>query len=356
MKNKTFIIAEIGTAHQGNIKKAESLINAAAESGADCAKFQVVFANEIIHPLTGTVPLPGGDIPLYDTFKKLEQDISFYKELKILTEKNNMVFMASPFGTRSAELLYDIGSELFKIASPELNYYPLLEKISSFNKKVILSTGVSTLGDIEEALKITGRKKTSILHCITAYPAPPEQYNLSLIPLFNQLFGVKTGISDHSTDPVLVPSISTALGASIIEKHFTLSNKSDGLDDPIALTPPNFKLMSRKIRDIEGMDRQEAIDRIKKEYSPLIVDQIIGTGEKKLAPAEAENYLRTNRSLHALEKLRKGTILTEKNCALLRTEKILRPGLSPLFFQKVLGKKVKAEIPDGEGIRLEDLI
>ena len=176
--SQTFIIAEIGTAHQGDIKKAEKLIQAAAEAGADCAKFQVVFAEEIIHPLTGDVPLPGGNTPLFEVFKGYEQDISFYSELKKITESNNMIFMASPFGLKSASILHQIGSEIFKIASPELNHYPLLEEVQSYNKKIILSTGVSTLGDIEAALEITGKEKTSVLHCITAYPAPPEQYNL----------------------------------------------------------------------------------------------------------------------------------------------------------------------------------
>jgi len=356
MNRKTFIIAEIGTAHQGNLQTAEKLIHAAAASGADCTKFQVVFADEIIHPLTGSVPLPGGDTPLYEVFRKLEQDLPFYRKLKGMTEAAGLTFLASPFGLKSASILNDIGSEIFKIASPELNHYPLLNEVSSYGKKIILSTGVSTLGDIEEALNITGTANTSILHCITAYPAPPEQYNLSLIPLFRQLFAVETGISDHSTDPVLVPVISTALGASIIEKHFTLSNDTDGLDDPIALNPENFKLMVERVRSAENSKPEKVLNQLKTEYSPKLIEKIIGSGEKKMAVAEKENYERTNRSLHALVELKEGTILTEQNCALLRTEKILRPGISPRFYEDVLGKKIKQKIPDGEGIRWRDLI
>ncbi len=356
MDRKTFIIAEIGTAHQGDIKKGEALIDAAAQAGADCAKFQVVYADEIIHPLTGTVPLPGGEIPLYDTFKMLEQDISFYRELKTITERKGLTFMASPFGLKSADLLDKIDSQIFKIASPELNHYPLLKRVRSFNKKMILSTGVSTLGDIEEALKITGTGNTAILHCITAYPAPPEHFNLRLIPLLRQLFAVETGISDHSTDPLLVPAIATALGATIIEKHFTLSNKDDGLDDPIALIPSDFKKMVNKIREVEQKEPSLALGELKKEFSTSLVEKIMGTGEKKLAPSELENYERTNRSLHAMAKLKKGTILSKDNCALLRTEKILRPGLSPIYFEEVLGKKVRNDVPNGEGIRWEDLL
>ncbi|MBN2658178.1 MAG: N-acetylneuraminate synthase family protein [Spirochaetales bacterium] len=356
MNQKTYIIAEIGTAHQGDIGKAQDLIHAAADAGADCAKFQVVFADEIIHKNTGTVPLPGGDTPLYDVFKKLEQEESFYRELKTLTEGAGLDFLASPFGIKSAEILKVIGSDQYKIASPELNHYPLLEKVASYNRKIILSTGVSTLGDIEEALKITGRKNVSLLHCITAYPAPPEEYNLKLIPLYSQLFGVPAGISDHSTDPVLVPALATALGAAIIEKHFTLSNDTDGLDDPIALDPTSFSVMTKTVREAEMRSFERTYGKLCAVYGTQLIDAIIGNGEKKLAPSEAANYERTNRSLHALTELEPGTVLTEENCALLRTEKILRPGLSPLYFREVLGRTVKEKIPDGEGIRWQDIL
>ncbi len=356
MNRQVFIIAEIGTAHQGDLKKAEKLIRAVAESGADCAKFQVVFADEIIHPLTGTVPLPGGDIPLYDVFKGLEKDLDFYKELKRISESCGLEFLASPFGLKSASILRDIGSLRFKIASPELNHYPLLREVSSYKKEMILSTGVSTLGDIEEALKITGRKGISLLHCITAYPAPPEQYNLRLISLYKELFGVKTGISDHSTDPLLIPLLSTAMGAEIIEKHFTLSNNTDGLDDPIALNKENFALMVKNVRNSERKAPEEIIHRLKGEHSSELIDKIIGKGIKELAPSESDNYKRTNRSVHALHALKTGTILTEENSALLRTEKILKPGISPLYYNEVLGTRIKKDIADGEGIQWRDLL
>jgi len=354
--NSVYIIAEIGTGHQGDLKKAEHLIKAAAESGADCAKFQVVFADEIIHPLTGTVPLPGGDTPLYDVFKKLEKDLTFYKELKNITEYSGMEFLASPFGLKSAEILKNIGSRKYKIASPELNHYPLLEKVASYKGEIILSTGVSTLGDIENALAITGRKNVSILHCVTAYPAPPEQFNLKLISLYSQIFGVKTGISDHSTNPVLVPVLSTAMGAQIIEKHFTLSNDSNGLDDPIALNRDNFALMVERVRNAECSDKEDLIDKMKCEYSSGLVDSILGSGEKKLASSEEENYNRTNRSIHALCEIRKGTRLTKNNCALLRTEKVLSPGISPRNYREVLGTTAKKDIANGEGIQWHDLL
>lgn len=356
MEEEIYIIAEIGTAHQGDLAKAEELIQAAAETGADCAKFQVVFADEIIHPATGTVPLPGGDTPLYEVFKKLEKEESFYRKLKEMTERTGLDFLASPFGSKSAEILHNIGSTQYKIASPELNHYPLLEQVSSYNKRIILSTGVSTLGDIEEALKVTGKNNVSILHCITAYPAPPEEYNLKLIPHLRDIFAIPVGLSDHSTDPVLVPALAAALGASIIEKHFTLSNKTEGLDDPIALEPNDFRKMVLEIRKTENRSFEDTIKNLKKTYTEQTVQSVLGSGEKKLALSEEENYNRTNRSLHALSAISSGTILTEKNCAILRTEKKLRPGISPLYLKEVLGKEAKQNIPEGEGVRWQDIL
>jgi N-acetylneuraminate synthase len=356
MNKKTYIIAEIGTAHQGDLKKAEALIQAAAESGADCAKFQVVFADEIIHPNTGSVPLPGGDTPLYEVFKRLEKEESFYRELKNMTEKAGLDFLASPFGKKSADILNRIGSTQYKIASPELNHYPLLEKVSSYGREIILSTGVSTLGDIEEALNTTGRDKVSLLHCITAYPAPPDEYNLRLIPNLSAIFGVPVGLSDHSTDPVLVPALAAALKASIIEKHFTLSNKTEGLDDPIALEPDDFRKMVRAVRTAEKNTLEETVESLSTDYTKKTVLAVLGNGVKTLARTERENYSRTNRSLHALGEIKMGTILSKENCAILRTEKKLRPGISPLYLKEILGKTAKENIPDGEGIRWQDIL
>ena len=130
--NPVFIIAEIGTSHDGDLKKAEELITAAAEAGVNCVKFQYVIADEIIHPNTGNVSLPGGEIPLYERFLTLERSPDFYSELKRITEDNNLVFLCTPFGIQSARNLKKIGIEGFKIASPELNHYPLLKEVSNF--------------------------------------------------------------------------------------------------------------------------------------------------------------------------------------------------------------------------------
>lgn len=345
--NPVFIIAEIGTSHDGDIKKAEELIIAAAEAGVDCVKFQYVIADEIIHPETGKVTLPGGEIPLYERFTKLEKNIGFYSELKDITEANNLTFLCTPFGIKSAQNLKKIGVDGIKIASPELNHYPLLQEVR--NLPLILSTGVSTLGDIERALQYPS-SGVALLHCITAYPAPEEEYNLNLIPALSQIFNIPVGISDHSKDPVLVPVLSTALGGAVIEKHITLSRNSDGLDDPIAIIPSELSNMCKEVRASEKRYFNETISILNKIYGKEKINKTLGTGSKKLADAEFDNYRTTNRSIMAITDIEAGENFTNKNTALLRSEKFLTPGLSPGLYAKVLNRKAVKIIKSGTGI------
>ena len=250
------MIAEIGTSHNGDHAKGAELIAAAAEAGADCVKFQHVIAEEIIHPATGLVPLPGGAIPLYKRFQALQTSPAFLEGMMEEAEKHSVIFLCTPFGIQSARDLHRLGVKVLKVASPELNHLPLLAEMASYGLPTILSTGVSRLGDIETAVEYflprfnipSGRRQAdrtisksdenlALLHCVTAYPAPEEDYNLMLLPLLSGIFGCAVGVSDHSLDPILVPSLSVALGGSIIEKHICLSRSDDGLDDPIALPP-----------------------------------------------------------------------------------------------------------------------
>ncbi|HTH13393.1 MAG TPA: N-acetylneuraminate synthase family protein, partial [Spirochaetia bacterium] len=262
--SKTFVIAEIGTGHLGDRSKAAELIRAAAEAGAHCAKFQVVFADEIIHPLTGELDLPGGRVRLYDKFREVEQDADFYRFCKEETERAGLVFLASPFGVRSAQILEDLGSAWFKVASPELNHFPLLDQLRSYQKPVVLSSGVSRLEDIERAVEVFEGLPISLLHCITAYPAPPEEYNLLVLRPLATLFGCPVGISDHSMDPELVPVIGRAAGSLLVEKHFCLSRLDPGLDDPIALDPGLFRQMTRALTDIDAVAETDR-DRVVRE-------------------------------------------------------------------------------------------
>jgi N-acetylneuraminate synthase len=185
---------------------------------------------------------------LFERFSELEQPIDFYARLKELCEQHEIDFLCTPFGIESARALRTIDPAAIKIASPELNHTELLGELSSYGLPLIVSTGVSQLADIEYALSILGTTDITLLHCITAYPAPEEEYNLRLISSLRAVLGVPVGLSDHSEDPALVPGLAAALGASVVEKHFTLSRSGTGLDDRIAMDPAMFTQMSASIR------------------------------------------------------------------------------------------------------------
>ncbi len=351
-----YIIAEIGTSHEGDLECARELIDRAAEAGVDCAKFQAVFADEIIHPRTGSVELPGGATPLYERFRSVEREASFYAALKEHTEKRGLKFLCTPFGPRSAAMLEGLGVELFKVASPELNYDSLIEQLGGYGKPIILSSGVSTLGDIEHALSLLSGGECALLHCVTSYPAPPEESNLRVMPALEALFGVPVGLSDHSRDPVLVPALAAAMGASVIEKHLTLSHEGAGLDDPIALEPRELRAMVAAVRRAETEGIEATVARLSRGSSPEIVERVLGDGVKRLAPSERDNYGSTNRSIHAISDVKHGTVLTASLVAVLRSEKNLRPGLSPSTLPVILGKRLVRDVRAGEGILWGDLL
>ncbi len=351
------LIAEIGTAHQGDLGRAEKLVKNAAASGADCVKFQIILAREILHPETGLVQLPGGATPLYEVFQSLEREDSFYSDLKLLTEAEGLEFLATPFGLESAALLRKLVPPRVKIASPEVNHIPLLKDIARWNVPVLLSSGVSLMGDLEEALEILGREMTTILHCVTSYPAPEEEYNLNLISCLSEVLGVPVGISDHTLDPLLVPGAAFFKGARILEKHFTLDRSDSGLDDPIALDPQDFRKMrdfTDFLADAGSPGKIQAI--LEKKFDKERLEAVFGNGAKVLAESEKVNYGLTNRSIHVTRELHPGMVLKPDDLAVLRTEKILRPGLHPRYLDLLAGKVVKRFIPSGEGIVWEDLL
>ena len=351
---KIFIIAEAGTSHGGSLTLAKELVNAAAESGADCVKFQIVFADEIIHPKTGLVSLPGGDIPLYESFKQVEANELFFQNIKEYADKKDILFLATPFGSKSAKIIKNLNVGAVKIASPEINHYPLLQEVDTFNWPIIFSTGVSTRNDIENALAAI-KNPSALLHCITAYPAPENEYNLRVIPRLSEKFGVPAGVSDHSLDPIIVPVLSACAGGKIIEKHITLDRTGKGLDDPIAVTPGEFGRMVRNVRDAEVNGFSETLAFMRKEYGDRRINSILGDGRKVLAPSEADNYRTTNRSIRAVRDIAKGEVLTKLNIALLRSEKNLSPGLRTEEFKNILGEKALRHIHDGAGLSWEDI-
>jgi sialic acid synthase SpsE len=366
--NNALIVAELGTGHGGDPVKARELCDAAREAGADCIKFQIVYADEILHPNTGEVGLPGGKIRLYDRFRQLEVPPEFFAGLKEYVESRGLIFLCTPFGPRSAAELKALNPALVKIASPELNYTALLRETARWGLPVLLSSGVSKLGDIEEALSLLGAGRTReggglgegaapvcLLHCVTAYPAPETDYNLRLLGNLAGIFGLNVGLSDHSMDPELVPALGIAMGAAALEKHFCLSRKDPGLDDPIALPPEDFRRMVRAVRQAQSAGPEETVAALIAERGKSLVEAVLGDGLKRLAPSELANYERTNRSLHALKDIPQGTIIGPGDFAVLRTEKILRPGLPPSWAERICGRKARQFIPSGEGIRFEDL-
>jgi sialic acid synthase SpsE len=349
-------VAELGTAHEGNLDTARALVDAAVKAGADCVKLQHVYADEILHPLSGTVALPTGSIALYERFRSLERDAAFYARLKEHVEAAGALFLCTPFGVRSARDLQSLGVRALKIASPELNHYPLLREVTGYGVPLLLSSGVSTLGDIERALAVTGRGTTVLLHCITSYPAPEEEYNVAVIASLRTVLGVATGLSDHSLDPVLVPALAVSCGACVVEKHFTLSRAGAGLDDPIAQEPRDFAAMVAAIREAENLGPEATRASMARRYGAARVAAVLGSGVKDLAPAERANYGRTNRSLHAVAAIAAGAIIGAGDVAVLRTEKVLRPGLGPEHLALVVGARARRPIPAGDGIEWADIV
>ena len=389
---KTYVIAEIGTAHSGNLDKAFRLIDEAKRSGAHIIKFQWVYADEILHPETGFVNLPGGSIRLYDRFRELEVEPSFFKECLEYTHKKGLLFACSPFGIKSLHELCDIHPDAIKIASPEVNHIPLLRECASYYGKIpiILSSGVSKLGDLEKAIEIlTGNKDgdgtslpkenvlppLTLLHCITSYPAPEKEYNVRAVETLSKIFGIPTGISDHSLDPVLVPVLSSAMGGIMVEKHITLSKMTDGLDDPVALEEEGFTqmcsalrqtdvLFNRYQRDMEaGGSIQlqnpaltQTIRQFGEQYGEEKVNAVLGSGIKVLAKSESANYGRTNRSLHYVRKMEKGDAVKSGDISVLRTEKVLSPGIAPDYLDMIQGAVLTRSVKAGDGVQFQDFM
>jgi N-acetylneuraminate synthase len=367
------IVAEAGTDHRGDLGRGRTLVEAANEAGAHCIKFQHVYADEILHPRAGTITAGGRSIPIYDRLKAFEQPVDFLAKLFDHARSLGIVPFATPFGLRSARELRAIGAPAVKIASPELNHVPLLREVASGSEPVVLSAGVATLCDIAAALTVLTdhpgasgdsprTRPIHLLHCVTAYPAPEAEYNLRIIPSLQQILGIPVGVSDHSRDPEVVPAVATALGASMIEKHLTLDRDGKGLDDAVAVIPPEFRRLCNRVVSVaesmngEGTGESSVLESLRAEFGAPRIESLCGDGIKRLAPSEHALYGRSNRSIHALEAIPAGAVLSLDNCAILRTEQELRPGISPFFWEQVLGARTVRAIPAGEGVVWSDIV
>jgi sialic acid synthase SpsE len=323
-----FIIAEIGSNHNNNIKLAKKTILAAAKSGADAVKFQTFKAESHYSKYT-----PGfkylKKINTFKLIKKLELNRSWQKNLKKYSEKLGLVFFSSPCDFEAVDQLNDLNVQIHKIASFDITDKFLIKKIAESKKIVIISTGMANHDDIKNAIKTCLEVKNSkiiLLQCTSLYPAPSKLSNLLAINSLYKKYNFLTGFSDHTIgDHNAVAAV--ALGAKVLEKHFTLSRKQKGPDHKFAMEPEEFKIMVKKIREIEIA---------------------IGDG-KKIGPAkeEIEMFKKGRRSIHAIRNLKKGSILKLSDLI------VKRPsfGISSFKINKILGKKIKKNIKQDQWIK-----
>ena len=269
------VIAEIGNNHDGSVHQAERLIDAAAEAGADAAKFQTHITEAEMHPSTPTPPhFPE---PRWEFTKRMELTLDEHRHLKAYTEAKGLIFFSSPFSVEAVELLEEVGAPLYKIASGEVTNPPLIEAIAATGKPVLLSTGMAGIDEIEGAMAILRAADADVLimQCTSNYPCPPEKVNLRAMPVLGERFGTLYGLSDHTPD-VHTSIAAVALGATAIEKHFTLSKRLYGPDHHASLTPEELTRLIEGIRQVEA-----ALGSEKKERDPEL-DPARATFEKSV--------------------------------------------------------------------------
>jgi len=320
IKNKVFIIAEAGVNHNGSMTLAKKLIDIAALSGADAVKFQSFTANNLVSKSAPKanyqIKASNLDESQFDMIKKLELNEHNHKELIKYCNESKIIFLSSPFDIDSVNLLNNLNLEIIKIPSGEITNLPYLRHIGSLNKQVILSTGMSTLKEIGDALKIlinagTPKAKIIVLHANTMYPTPMKDVNLRAMQSIRDKFDISVGYSDHTLG-IEVDIAAVALGASIIEKHFTLDKKMDGPDHAASLDPSELKAMVDAIRNIE---------------------LAIGGEVKELTNSEKPNIDVARKSIVAKRFIKKGEVFSTNNL----TTKRPGSGLSPMKWDSIIG-------------------
>lgn len=318
--NKIFIIAEAGVNHNGSIELAKKLIDVASDSGADAVKFQTFKAQNLVSKNAQKADYQKQTTDTkesqFDMIKKLELDLDTHKELMAYCRTKNIMFLSTPFDHDSIELLNDLGLEIFKIPSGEITNLPYLRHIGKLNKKVILSTGMADIGEIEDALDVltqagTKKEDITVLHANTMYPTPMEDVNLKAMVTIGNSFDIAFGYSDHTLG-FEVDIAAVALGACCIEKHFTLDKSMDGPDHKASLEPDELKAMVKAIRNIE---------------------LALGSSVKKPSKSEIPNMSVARKSIVAKTTIKKGEILSEENLS------IKRPGdgINPMRWDEIVG-------------------
>lgn len=323
---KTLIIAEAGVNHNGDIQLAKKLIDAAADAGADLVKFQTFNASRqvtrVAKKAVYQMQVTDGTESQYDMLRRLELSEAMHHELIAHCAARNIEFFSTGFDIESVDLLVSLGQEHFKVPSGEITNLPYLRHIGQLGKSVILSTGMANLGEIEAAIDVleragTLRAKVTVLHCTTEYPTPMSEVNLRAMQAIQLAFGVAVGYSDH-TQGIEVAIAAVAMGATVIEKHFTLDRKLPGPDHQASLEPAELNAMVAAIRNIEAA---------------------MGDGIKRLTLSECRNKPIARKSLVAKQDIRVGDVFSAENL----TAKRPGTGISPMQWDEFLGKKAQRD-------------
>ena len=330
-----FIIAEAGVNHNGSIELAKKLIDVASDAGADAVKFQTFKAETLVsrsaQKASYQKETTEASESQFEMLKKLELNVMTHKELIHYCETKNIMFLSTPFDLESIQLLDELGLTIFKIPSGEITNLPYLRAIAKLNKKVILSTGMATMQEVKDAFEVlvhngTKKENITILHANTMYPTPMEDVNLNAMLTLQKEFNVHVGYSDHTLG-IEVPTAAVAMGASCIEKHFTLSRKMEGPDHKASLEPEELKAMVQAIRNIE---------------------KALGSFEKKPSPSETPNIIVARKSIVASRAIKKGETFSQNNL------NVKRPagGLNPMKWDEVLGSLAQRDYKPDEMIEL----
>ncbi len=329
---KTLIIAEAGINHNGSLETAKRLVDVAKASGADIVKFQTARLDSLVSKFAPMAEYQKKNIGKEDSQKEMLRKLllsydAFY-ELADYCKNMGIIFLSTPFDIESIHFLDGI-QDIWKVPSGEITNYPYLAEIGKTRKKVILSTGMAILSEIEAAinvLKLNGTTDITILHCTTEYPASIEDVNLKAMNTLKDTFGCAVGYSDH-TQGIEIPIAAVALGAVVIEKHFTLSRSLPGPDHKASLEPEELKAMVYGIRKVEIA---------------------LGTGEKHVSKAELRNRTVARKSIVALKHINKGELLSEENI----TTKRPGTGVNPMKWPEILGTRASRDFEEDELIEI----
>ncbi len=328
-----FLIAEIGINHNGSVSQAEKLIDAAAESGADAVKFQSFRVDRLLIPSRDRYAQQmDGTESAYQMLRRCELSWEDQEKLKKHADGRGILFLSTPFDEESADFLDSMGVPAFKIASSDITHVPLLRHVASKGKPILLSTGMSFLSEVADAiwsLRSAGAKEILLMHCVSAYPAAPQYMNLRALQTLQSYFEVSVGLSDHS-EGILFPLIAVALGAVVIEKHFTLDKAAPGPDHKASMDPADLKLLVKSLRDVESS---------------------LGDGRKRPSDVEEESRLFGRRSIVAAVDIRAHETIANW----MLTFKRPGSGLEPRFWEKVIGMTARRNIGKDTILQWEDL-